>query len=67
MPLVLWTTERRDGNSPKRGGASLGLTAELLEGIFAVVGRERVNVREMKSSLLNGAVKVDLKESVLIN
>lgn len=67
MPFVLWTTERRDGKSAKRGGASQGLRVELFRGMVAVVVKERAKVREMKLSLLKGAVKVDLKESVLIN
>lgn len=67
MPLVLWTTERRDGKSAKRGGASQGLRAELFRGMVAVLVKERAKVREMKLSLLKGAARAVLKESVVIN
>ena len=34
MPLVLWTTERREGNGAKGGNSSAGLKAEVLRGML---------------------------------
>ena len=36
IPLVLWTTERRDENAANRGGTSQGLRAEQFNGMVAV-------------------------------
>jgi hypothetical protein len=65
IPFVLWTTERRDENAANRGGTSQGLRAELLSGMSAVVVWERVKAWEMRCSLLNGAIRLFLKDSVL--
>ena len=65
MPLVLWTTERRDENAANRGGTSQGLKAELFNGMFAAVVYDRVKNWEMRCSLPSGAVRVFLNESVL--
>lgn len=65
MPFVLCTVERREENSAKRGGVSLGLREDVFKGMAAdgVV----VNVREIERSLLNGAGMVLLSLSVLMD
>ena len=58
MPLVLWTTERREGKAAKRVGWSRGLREEVVRGMTEVVVKECGRQCEICRNLLNRAVEV---------